>query len=425
MGLWRREIGIFLLLVTLTSILGGMTGLFYPLMLLLMLAILMRQVFQINRFERWISMGARGAYPKTSGIWEEIYYGVYRIKKNDKRRKKKLGKMVDQFRQSTEALPDAAVVLGPHDEIEWTNKAAREVLGLQQSDKGQRIPNLVRFPEFIRYLKSGNYQEAVILPSPVDSHITLSVRIVSYGAGLRLLLAQDVTQLKQVERMRKDFVANVSHELRTPLTVLKGYLETLQDMDDRSFPLLTGSLEQMRGQTERMQHLVDDLLLLARLETQKKKTQCINVPALLNQICKEGSDFDKNARRIELSLETQANIFGDEQELRSAFTNLLENAIKYSPDDTAVKVRWYQKGDAVILEVEDFGEGIAAADIPRVTERFYRSEVKRNRKIAGTGLGLAIVKHVLMRHDARLAIASELGKGSRFSCHFPLKRICS
>jgi len=424
-GLWRREIGIFLLLLTVTSIIGGMTGLFFPLTCLLLLAVLMRQIFQINRFERWISMGARGSYPKTKGIWEEIYYGVYRIKKNEKRRKKKLGKMVDQFRQSTEALPDAAVVLGAYDEIEWSNKAAREVLGLQTSDKGQRIPNLVRFPEFIRYLKSGNYQENIILPSPVDSRITLSVRIVSYGAGLRLLLAQDVTQLKQMERMRKDFVANVSHELRTPLTVLKGYLETLQDLDDGTSPLLTGSLEQMRGQTERMQHLVDDLLLLARLETQKKKSQCVNVPALLNQICREGGDFDKSARHIELSLATEENIFGDEQELRSAFTNLLENAIKYSPDDTEVKVRWYRNGEAVVLEVEDFGEGIAPADIPRVTERFYRSEVKRNRKVAGTGLGLAIVKHVLMRHDARLAIASELGKGSRFSCHFPLNRVCS
>jgi two-component system phosphate regulon sensor histidine kinase PhoR len=424
-GLWRREIGIFLLLVTVTSIIGGMAGLFFPLMCLLLLAILMRQVFQINRFERWISMGARGTYPQTSGIWEEIYYGVYRIKKNEKRRKKKLGKMVDQFRQSTEALPDAAVVLGSYDEIEWANKAARDVLGLQQSDKGQRIPNLIRFPEFIRYLKSGYYQDAIVLPSPVDSRITLSVRIISYGAGLRLLLAQDVTQLKQMERMRKDFVANVSHELRTPLTVLKGYLETLQDMDDGTSPLLTGSLEQMRGQTERMRHLVDDLLLLARLETQKKKSQCVNVPALLNQICKEGGDLDKSERRIELSLASQANIYGDEQELRSAFANLLENAIKYSQDDTAVKVRWYQQDDAVILEVEDFGEGIAPADIPRVTERFYRSEVKRNQKVAGTGLGLAIVKHVLMRHDARLTIVSELGKGSCFSCHFPLNRVCS
>ncbi|MCK9621965.1 MAG: phosphate regulon sensor histidine kinase PhoR [Methylobacter sp.] len=426
MGVWQRELIIGLLLLVAVSIIGGMTGLFMPLMLLLTLGMLMRQLFQINRFEKWIRTGGRAKYPKTSGIWEEIYYHVYRIKKNEKKRKKKLGKMVDQFRQSTEALPDAAVVLGANDEIEWANKAAREVFGLQQSDKGQRIPNLIRFPEFIRYLKSGNYNEPVILPSPINHRITLAVRIITYGAGLRLLLAQDVTELKKMERMRKDFVANVSHELRTPLTVLKGYLETLQDMDDGESPLLTTSFQQMQGQTERMQHLVDDLLLLTRLETGQKKTECVNVPALLIQICKEAEALHGgDSARIELTLGTDAHIVGEEQELRSAFTNLLGNALKYSPEDSVVKVHWRRSHEDIVLDVEDQGEGIAAADIPRVTERFYRSEVKRNKKVGGTGLGLAIVKHVLMRHDAKLNIASQLNKGSRFSCHFPGKRGCN
>ena len=439
MGVWQKELITALLLFLAVSIVGGMTGLFMPLALLLTLSILMRQLFQISRFEKWIRTGGRTKYPRTTGIWEEIYYHVYRIKKNEKKRKKKLGKMVDQFRQSTEALPDAAVVLGANDEIEWANKAAREVFGLQQSDKGQRIPNLIRFPEFIRYLKSENYSEAVILPSPVNHRITLAVRIVTYGAGLRLLLAQDVTELKRMERMRKDFVANVSHELRTPLTVLKGYLETLQDMDDGESPLLTTSFQQMQGQTERMQHLVDDLLLLTRLETRQKKTECVNIPALLIQICKEAETLNCKASapapylhpvgnvpaRIELALETDKHITGEEQELRSAFTNLLGNALKYSPEDSVVKVRWYRSNDSIVLDVEDQGEGIAATDIPRVTERFYRSEVKRVKKVGGTGLGLAIVKHVLMRHDAKLNIVSELGKGSCFSCHFPVKRVCN
>jgi two-component system, OmpR family, phosphate regulon sensor histidine kinase PhoR len=424
MGVWQKEINTVLLLFLATAIIGGMTGLFLPLLFLLMLGIIMRQIVQISRFEKWISTGGKSKYPKTTGIWEEIYYHVYRIKKNEKRRKKKLGKMIDQFRQSTEALPDAAVVLGVHDEIEWANKAARDVFGLQQTDKGQRIPNLIRFPEFISYLQSGDYKQSVILPSPVDNRMTLEVRIVPYGAGLRLLLAQDVTQLKKMERMRKDFVANVSHELRTPLTVLKGYLETLQDMDDGLSPLLTSSFQQMQGQTERMQHLVDDLLMLTRLETQQKKTQCVDVPALLSQICKEGDSLENAARRIELTLESAVHIVGEEQELRSAFTNLLGNALKYSPEDSVVKVRWYQDKDAIVLAIEDQGEGIAKTDIPRVTERFYRVETKRPKKVNGTGLGLAIVKHVLMRHDAHLNITSELGKGSCFSCHFPVKRIC-
>jgi two-component system phosphate regulon sensor histidine kinase PhoR len=438
MRTWQKELLTGFLLLLLVAIVGGLTGFFMPLVLVLTLIILIRQIFQINRFEKWIRTGGSSNYPKTSGVWEEIYYHVYRIKKNEKKRKKKLGKMIDQFRQSTEALPDAAIVLGTNDEIEWANKAARVVFGLQSSDKGQRIPNLIRFPEFIRYLRSGNYSEAVILPSPVDHRITLAIRIIPYGAGLRLLLAQDVTELKKMERMRKDFVANVSHELRTPLTVLKGYLETLQDMDDGESPLLTNSFYQMQGQTERMQHLVDDLLLLTRLETQQKKTECVNVPALLTQICKEAETMngktqaqsslnptDNTQGRIKLKLETKGRILGEEQELRSAFTNLLGNALKYSPDDSIVNVRWYTTEEFVILDVEDHGEGIATTDISRVTERFYRSEVKRIKRVGGTGLGLAIVKHVLMRHDATLNIASELGKGSCFSCYFPVKRVCS
>jgi two-component system phosphate regulon sensor histidine kinase PhoR len=260
------------------------------------------------------------------------------------------------------------------------------------------------------------------VPSPVNNHITLSVRIVPYGAGLRLLIAQDVTQLKVMERMRKDFVANVSHELRTPLTVLKGYLETLQDMDDGNSAVLTGSFHQMQGQTERMQHLVDDLLLLTRLESQQKKAACVNVPELLSEICREGDTL--STKRIELTLATDSYIMGDEQELRSAFTNLLGNALKYSPDNSVVKVCWYKNNSGVVLAVEDQGEGIAKSEISRITERFYRVETKRQKKVSGTGLGLAIVKHVLMRHDAQLVINSELSKGSCFSCHFPIKRLC-
>jgi two-component system, OmpR family, phosphate regulon sensor histidine kinase PhoR len=239
-----------------------------------------------------------------------------------------------------------------------------------------------------------------------------------------LLLAQDVTQLKKMERMRKDFVANVSHELRTPLTVLKGYLETLQDLDDELSPLLTSSIQQMQSQTDRMQNLVDDLLLLTRLETQQRKTHCIDVPELLTQICKDNSALESNANRIELVLDSQVHIVGEEQALRSAFSNLVSNALKYSPDDTRIKVRWYQAAQSIILSVEDKGEGIAAADIPRVSERFYRIDTNRSKKIPGTGLGLAIVKHALMRHDARLVITSEPGKGSCFSCHFPITQRC-
>ncbi len=422
MGIWRREIATFLVIFLVICVIGLFTGLFFPLLLALTLFSFFQQLYQIDRFEKWLRIGGQMNYPNTTGVWKEIYYHVYRIRKNNKRRKKKLSKMVGQFRQYTEALPDAAVVLNAADEIEWTNKAAHDVLGLKHSDKGQRILNLIRFPEFIAYLTSQQYDTPVIFPSPMNNEITLAARVINYGVGLRLLLAQDVTQLKQMERMRKDFVANVSHELRTPLTVMKGYIETLQDVDDGTSLLLTNSLNNMQGQTDRMQYLVDDLLLLAHLETEIKKHKVIDIPALLIQICQETEEI-LGENRVLLTLDSDAKLVGEEHELRSAFTNLLGNALKYSPEDTYVKIHWHQIENALLLDVIDQGEGISQTDISRITERFYRVETKRDKKISGTGLGLAIVKHVLIRHDAQLVIRSELGKGSCFQCAFPLNRL--
>ena len=424
MGAWRKELGIAIFFLLIALSFGSLTGFVVPLLFVWMASLVGWQVLQINRFERWLSNGGRGKYPKASGIWEDIYYHVYLIKKSEKKRKKKLGKIIDQFRKSTDALPDAAIVLGGHDEIEWANSAAKNVFGLQTADHGQRLPNLIRFPVFVRYLKEGNFKEPIFIPSPTNSHISLAVRVVSYGAGLRLLIAQDVTQLRKMEQMRKDFVANVSHELRTPLTVLKGYLETLQELDEPLSPLLSHSFQQMQEQTERMQYLVDDLLLLSNLETQPKKMHCVDVPKLLEKICRESENLPQNSGRIELALETKANIYGDENELRSAFSNLLGNALKYSPVGSKVKIAWRQSLHDLVLDVIDQGEGIAESEIPRITERFYRIDVKRPQKIPGTGLGLAIVKHVLLRHDAQLTVTSEYHKGSIFSCHFALARIC-
>ncbi len=421
---WQREINSVIALLAFALPLGYFTGYLTLILLVIVTILLIRQTLHINALEHWLSRGAFGDQREQKGIWGDIYYHIWKIKKTEKKRKKKLSRMIDRFRTSTDALPDAAVVLGSYGEIEWTNKAAREVLGLKKTDKGQRIPNLIRTPLFIQYLKSNDYRQKISIPSPVNENIILQISIVPYGAGLRLLLAQDITHLKNIERMRTDFVANVSHELRTPLTVLRGYLETLQEMDNVP-NIYFRSFQNMATQTERMQLLIDDLLLLARLETKAKISEPVAVPDLLKQICQESDLLEKDERRVELSLSTDAHLQGDEDELRSAFTNLIVNALKYSPADKPVKVGWHKiDGNGVYLEVEDFGEGIAAADIPRVTERFYRVEVKRNRKINGTGLGLAIVKHVLVRHDAKLEINSQLGKGSRFRCLFPAKRLC-
>lgn len=421
---WRREIGIVIALVFPVLVLSIFIGHLSQMLLFLSVFLLIRQSLAINELEQWLSRGSFRDYRTRRGIWGDIYYHLWKIKKSDKKRKKKLSRMIKQFRTSTDALPDAAVVLGEHAEIEWTNKAALEVLGLKKSDKGQRIPNLIRASQFVQYLKSQDYGQKICITSPVNDSSILQISIVPYGAGLRLMLAQDVTQVKNMERMRTDFVANVSHELRTPLTVLKGYLETLQEMDDVPVSFVR-SFENMSTQTERMQHLIDDLLMLAKLETKAKKTECINMRNLLEQICQESDLLEKDECRIELNIASESNLKGDAQELQSAFTNLLVNALKYSPASSRVKVGWHQNQDgSLVLEIEDFGEGIAPADISRITERFYRAEVKRNHKIAGSGLGLAIVKHVLVRHDAKLDIESQLGSGSKFRCLFPATRVC-
>lgn len=423
--LWRREFSYLLLLIISAAIISYFIGFFLQMVVLILFSFIVYQAILLSRFERWLGLGAHGKIPGSLGVWGDVYGHYHRIRKNDKGRKKKLGKIIEQFRKYTDVLPDAAVVLGDDNEIEWSNKLARDVLGIKKTDKGQRIDKLIREPKFVEFLKNKNRKKSLTLVSPIDGNIILLFRKVDYGKGQHLVIAHDVTQQKKMESMRKNFVDNVSHELRTPLTVLKGYLETLQEMEDGKSSLLSNSLVQMSSQTERMEYLVNDLLLLARLETQQKKIECVDIGGLIESICQDSEIIKKGSQRLELELDEDCKLMGEEQDLRSAFSNLLNNAFKYSADNTVVKVGWKRTAEGLVFDVADQGEGIAAADIPRVTERFYRVDVKRDRKLSGTGLGLAIVKHVLIRHEAKLQITSELHKGSRFICIFPASHSCS
>jgi len=422
--LWRKEVSYISLLIIIAAVISHFVGFFMPMALFILVSILIKQAILLSHLEQWLSHGARGKLPVGTGVWGDIYYHFYRIKQKEKRRKKTLGKIIEQFRKSTDVLPDAAIVLGQNDEIEWSNKLAKLVLGIKKSDKGQRIDNLIRSPKFVDFLKNRNDKKSLVLPSPINGRLILQYKIVAYADGQHLVVAHDVTQQKMMEAMRKNFVDNVSHELRTPLTVLKGYLETIQDVDGNHSSLMTASLKQMNAQTDRMQYLVDDLLLLASLETKKKKVECVDISNLINNICIESGALENQYQRIELNIEENINISGEEQDLRSAFSNLITNALKYSPDQSPVKVTWKKLNKTLVFEVVDEGEGISATDIPRVTERFFRAEKKRSKKLSGTGLGLAIVKHVLIRHDAKLEISSQLGKGSKFRCIFPISRSC-
>lgn len=408
---------------------GLLTG-FVALCLAIAFAIMfVWQIYQLRRFEAWARRGDWLAPPDIPGIWGEPYSHFYRLYQRNLRRKDKLIAILNRFQETAAAIPDATVVLDKNGEIQWWNQSAVQYLGLRSpQDVGNRIDNLIRYPVFSRYFHQGDYSMPVEIPSPEDRNIILSVALVPYGNEQKLLVAQDVTRVIRLEQMRRDFVANVSHELKTPLTVINGVIETLQDAPLVQPDQWRRQLALMGQQSDRMRRIVDDLLFLTRLETKAElvKRAPINVPSMIEIIREEALACCKDEKhRVQLDLDPGLWLLGDENELRSAFGNLVMNAIRYSPEGGEIVVRWWRDRKGAYLSVSDQGVGIPARDIPRLTERFYRVDSSRSRQSGGTGLGLAIVKHVLNRHQAELKIDSALGEGSEFVCVFPMARICA
>lgn len=399
-------------------------GLFLAIALALYLA---WHLHNLHRLYAWLSDGHRFHPPESGGIWGEVFHQLYRLQTRNRKRKRRLTGLIKRFQEATAAMPDATVVLDADGGIEWFNSAAEQLLGLHPGkDVGQRIINLIRHPEFVRYLsfdrpRSG---EPLRMPAPDDDNLMLNIRMVPYGNEQHLLIARDISQQQRLEQMRRDFVANVSHELRTPLTVVAGFLETL--LEDEYPDYASRSMELMQQQTQRMQHIVEDLLLLSRLETDRTRppSEVVSVPAVLSMI-EEGVEplVQQKQQQIRFECDPGLSIFGAEKELYSAFSNLVTNAVRYTPDGGTISVRWYRDERGAHLEVVDSGVGIAPQHIPRLTERFYRVDVGRSRDSGGTGLGLAIVKHVLNRHDGTLRIDSMLNKGSTFTIDFPTSLI--
>jgi len=375
---------------------------------------------------RWLRESKKFQPPEASGIWDDAFEHIFRLQQRNRKRKHNLRRMLKRFHKITVALPDATVELRPgSDEIEWWNNAASRYLGFHYPrDSGQRISNLIRYPLFLNYLRSGDAQREIEMPSPVNEDIILRVRVIPYSKNRRLLVARDVTRIQRLERTRQDFVANVSHELRSPLTVVSGYLETLLDADDFGAEL-TGQLQSMRSQTDRMNRIVNDLMLLSRLESEEPQAdrEKVLVGPLIDSIVDHARELSaENQHVIEVDVDVSLCIMGHEPELYSAFSNLVFNAIRYTPAGGRIMVRWQERNNELVFSVQDSGVGIAAHHIPRLTERFYRVDTGRSRATGGTGLGLAIVKHVLLRHEGRLEIDSEVGRGSTFACHFPVGR---
>lgn len=409
-------------LVLAALVLGLLSGHVLLLLWLTTLGYLAWHLYKLQRLEDWLSTGAGPPPRGGSGVWGEVYYQLYRLRQHHRRRKRTIAQYLHRFREFTAAMPDATVVLRPSGEIEWFNEAAGRLLGLRApQDIGQRIINLVRHPVFIQHFRAQHFGDPVEFPSPDDEGMILSVSVVPYGKEQLLLVARDNTRLHKLEQVRRDFVANVSHELRTPLTVISGFLETLADNPKTRAQDRQQALELMSQQTARMQHIVEELLLLARLEADQRPVRLeeVAVPALLHTIHDEARTLSGGKHDIRLEAEPDLHVRGNPEELRSAFTNLVSNAVRYTPPGGRIVIRWYGDGGGAHFQVEDTGVGIAEHDIPRLTERFYRVDAARSRQSGGTGLGLAIVKHVLERHDATLEISSKLGVGSVFTCSFP------
>jgi two-component system phosphate regulon sensor histidine kinase PhoR len=413
-----------LLLVGVCLLLGLITGEYAWALVLGLTGYLGWHLQQLLRLHKWLrTRQGDEAPPDGYGLWGEVFDSIYHLQRRDQKVRGRLQAVIDRVQESTAALKDAVIMLDRDGNLEWWNIAAEKLLGLKTpQDSGQQITNLVRDPRFIEYFENHNYNEPLELPSPVSDRLRLQFHITQYGNREHLMLVRDITRLYQLEQMRKDFVANVSHELRTPLTVISGYLETLLDNVEDVNPRWLRALQQMQQQGGRMQNLLNDLLLLAKLEATDypSDNQPVAVDLLLLSIKNDAQALSgERHHRISLEADPHLKLKGSEAELRSAFSNLVFNAVKYTPDEGEIRVRWWGDEQGAHLSVQDSGLGIEGKHLPRLTERFYRVDSSRASNTGGTGLGLAIVKHVLLRHRARLDIVSSLGKGSTFTCHFP------
>jgi two-component system, OmpR family, phosphate regulon sensor histidine kinase PhoR len=383
--------------------------------------LIVMQARDFLRFEHW-SRHPLQRPDISSDLWQVPAERLFRSYRASRIRTKLILKQLQYLRSATEALPDGAVLIKHSGEIEMYNLAAQSLLGLSRSDVGQNLVSLVRSPP-LTALIDGQVTEGLVEIAAKPSDRRLEIRRIDVDPERLLILARDVTQLNRLLSMRQDFIANVSHELRTPLTVIRGYLESLDDpsLDTQQLHELVNRL---RSPSERMQVLVDDLLLLTRLESSPKPGRgdvtLVSVTPLLQTIAAEARQLSNGRHQITVSADPNLKLAGVESELHSAFANLVGNAVRYSPNGGDIDIRWYSTPAGPRFEVSDHGIGIPLEHLNRITERFYRVDLSGSRARGGTGLGLAIVKHVLKRHDATLDISSEPGKGSVFSCVFPI-----
>jgi two-component system phosphate regulon sensor histidine kinase PhoR len=412
---------------TLGALLGALLALFIHGALLL---------WKLDRLERWLSAPVLHQDPPWQGVWREISVRVQRMLRQQEKLAAVHQKQLQDFLLAIQASPNGVILLDEQARIEWCNDTAAGHLGLDaQRDRLQHVVHLVRDPVFSRYFAQDDHASEVVIEGRASSAVNrqkLSVQLHAYGEGRSLLLTRDITALSQADAMRRDFVANVSHEIRTPLTVLSGFVETLQ-----SIPMDVQStqhyLQLMSAQSDRMQSLVADLLMLSQLEgSQLPSTQDkVSLAVLMLQVTTEAQAFsdwmasngEGPVHQLEFAQVPDVYVLGARSELLSAVSNLVSNAIRYTPLGGRIQIYWSSTPEGLMFTVKDSGPGIAAEHLPRLSERFYRVDRSRSRETGGTGLGLAITKHVMQRHGGELRIESVLGQGSTFKLLLPYSRV--
>lgn len=391
------------------------------------MSLLLWHYHQLYRLSDWLLNQRSFNPPEGEGAWEQIFEGIYHLQHRNRKKRNELAELIKRFREGAEAVPDAVVVLQQDLSIIWCNQLALSVLGLQwPTDHGQRLDNLIRDPKFTKYMHAHQFDEPLEMEVAHTHNAvqTLEFRVMPY-AGQLMMVVRDISRLKQLEQMRKDFVANVSHELRTPLTVVTGYLEM---MDEENLPppaIWQKAHTTMIEQCQRMDSLINQLLSLSRIEGAGKHDtdNPVNIPNMLSLIDTEAQSLNQDKHHtITFDVDPSLDIVGSADELRSAFSNLVFNAIHYTKPGGIIHVSWRMNNGEAHFSVQDNGDGIAPEHIHRLTERFYRVDKARSRKTGGSGLGLAITKHVLTRHDSQLEISSQLGEGSCFAFSFPQSR---
>jgi two-component system phosphate regulon sensor histidine kinase PhoR len=422
---WRYLVGLAaaLLLACAIGWLFDRTAEFAAAVAVVLLAL---QARNLLRLDDWLRHRKTRPPPDMTGLWGEVMAVTARIYRRKVFHKQRTIGLFREFRRMTAAMPDGVILLGPTREILWLNRAAATLLDLRRKlDYGMRIDNLVRHPEFIEYVEKAGRgpPPRVHLPQHGDRWLAFNL-VISGESGLQLLVVRDVSAEARLDSMRKDFVANASHELRSPLTVISGYLDSLTD-DPSLDPAWRDPVAEMRRQSERMRSILQDLLELSRMEATsgEAEREPVDVAGMLALLKREVMARPQHPADFDLALDSDALLLGAETELHSIFGNLVSNAIKYTPAEGRIGVRYWTDAAGAHVEVRDSGIGIPAEHIPRLTERFYRVDAGRSRKLGGSGLGLAIVKHALQRHAGRLQIASAEGKGSVFTCHFPAERV--